>query len=110
MFKKPAILNYEHIMWTKVYNLSGEITIDTYSRMFNFKLNHNILFLNKSLSRMGLISDSACSFCNLDEETTVYYFLNVANQFRYGQTCNIFSKIPYIYPILHHRVPFSVFF
>ena len=68
------LLNIQHFNWSKIYNLTGEITIDTYSRMFNFKLNHNILYLNKSLTRMGILNNSLCSFCNIYEETPLHIF------------------------------------
>ena len=68
------ILNTEHINWPQVYNLSGKITIDTYSRMFNFKLNHNILYLNKSLTIMGILKDRLCSFCKTVDETPIHLF------------------------------------
>ena len=61
MFAKPASeqkiqrkLNIDKIDWTKTYRLGAEMTIDTYGRMFCFKLNHNMLFLNKVLYFGGL--------------------------------------------------------
>jgi hypothetical protein len=81
LFVKPASettienrLNLDDIPWTKVYSLTGEITIDTYSRMFNYKINHNILFLNHSLTCMGLLDNSLCSFCHLNNETPIHLF------------------------------------
>ena len=68
------LLNVENVNWSKIYNLSGIITIDTYSRMFNFKLNHNILYLNKSLTKMGILKNRLCSFCKTTEETPIHLF------------------------------------
>ena len=68
------ILNFENINWSKIYKIGGEVTIDTYSRMFNFKLNHNILYLNKTLTRMGVLNNSFCSFCNVFDESPVHLF------------------------------------
>ena len=67
-------LNMTNISWEKVYRLGGEVTIDTYTRMFNFKLNHNILHLNKSLYVMGKHNTCMCSFCNSEEETPIHLF------------------------------------
>ena len=68
------ILNFENINWSKIYKIGGEVTIDTYSRMFNFKLNHNILYLNKTLTRMGILNNSFCSFCNVVDESQIHLF------------------------------------
>ena len=60
--------------WSKIYGLSREVTVDTYARMFSFKLNHNILYLNKILFRMGKHETKWCSFCNINEETIIHFF------------------------------------
>ena len=54
--------------------LGQKITLDSYSRQFHFKLTHNVLFLNKALKRMNLVESSLCSYCNLEDETTVLLF------------------------------------
>ena len=81
MSTKPAsektlqkLLNCENIIWSNIYNLGGEVTIDTYSRMFLYKFNHNILFLNKTLTRMGILNNSLCSFCNEVDESPIHMF------------------------------------
>ena len=86
VFVKPTsertltnLLNIDNINWSKIYTLSGEITLDTYSRMFMFKLNHNILYLNKSLTRMGILNNSLCSFCNISDETPLHLFYECNN-------------------------------
>ena len=62
------------LVWSKIYMLGRKITLDSYSRQFHFKLTHNILFLNKALNRMNLVESSLCSYCNVEEETTVHLF------------------------------------
>ena len=47
-------LDIESICWKKVYVLASKVTIDNYARQFHFNVTHNILYLNKSLFRMGL--------------------------------------------------------
>ena len=81
IFTKPSTeitlqnrLNVEKIDWSSVYKLSGQITIDSYSRMFSFKLNHNILYLNKALTQMGIKNNTFCSFCNNFDETSIHLF------------------------------------
>ena len=68
------ILNDNNIEWHKVYSLAREVTIDTFTRQFHFKLTHNILYLNKSLTRMGISDNKFCSFCNIVDETPIHIF------------------------------------
>ena len=63
-----------NIPWEKVYRLGGEVAIDTYTRIFNFKLNRNILHLNKSLYKMGKQNTCMCCFCKSEEETPIHLF------------------------------------
>ncbi len=67
-------LNTEQIDWKNVYSMGYETTIDTYGRMFCFKLNHNILFLNKQLYLCGLSDTTLCSLCNLENESIIHLF------------------------------------
>ena len=67
-------LGESQLLWSKIYMLGRKITLDSYSRQFHFKLTHNILFLNKALNRMNLVESSLCSYCNVEEETTVHLF------------------------------------
>ena len=67
-------LNKRDIEWVKVYTLASKITIDSHSRQFHFKLTHNILYLNNSLTHMGILANSLCSFCGLEEETPIHLF------------------------------------
>ena len=57
-------LNMDSICWKKVYVLANKSTIDNYARQLHFKVTHNILYLNKSLFRMGLSVTKLCPFCN----------------------------------------------
>ena len=79
--KKPTsetkienILGISGIQWEKVHTLARKSTIDNYSRQFHFKLTHNILYLNKSLHKMGLANTPLCPFCKSREETTLHLF------------------------------------
>ena len=83
VFVKPASeqtiqikLNMDNIDWNNVYEIGGKTTIDTYGRMFNFKLNHNMLLLNKALFIRGLTDSKICPFCNIEEETIIHLFAN----------------------------------
>ena len=81
MWEKPTSeekieqeLGDSQLIWPKIYMLGRRITLDSYSRQFHFKITHNILFLNKALKRMNLVESSLCSYCNVEEETTIHLF------------------------------------
>ena len=42
-------LNIEITNWEEIYTLTRKITIDSYSRIFLYKILNNILYVNKSL-------------------------------------------------------------
>ena len=50
-------------------------TIDSYLRIFQYKILNNILYLNKMLFKFGLKETSQCSFCKLKDETVIHLFV-----------------------------------
>ena len=48
--------------------------MDTYARIFQFKLSHNALFLKARLFHLNYSSDSLCSLCENANETAVHLF------------------------------------
>ena len=78
--KKPTSEKYfarhfgTELKWDKIYSLSHLDTVDTATRFFQFKLLHNIMFLNARLYHIGHASDPLCSLCNLENETLVHFF------------------------------------
>ena len=81
------INNPDEIDWSNAYTIARKTTIDSYSRIFHFKLSHNILYLNKILQRMHLADTSLCSFCNVEEETIAHLYS------RCTVTINIWSQL-----------------
>ena len=41
---------------------------------FQYKILHNILFLNKKLYLSGISKSPLCSYCNTNDETPIYWF------------------------------------
>ena len=83
MWEKPTSeekieqeLGETDLIWSKIYMLGRRITLDSYSRQFHFKITHNVLFLNKALNRMNIVESSLCSYCDIEDETTVHLFSN----------------------------------
>ena len=60
--------------WSKIYLTPRFSTIDTFSRVFQFKILHNILYLNDRLFRMGLVDSPLCSLCNSYPESIDHLF------------------------------------
>ena len=62
--------------WHKVYSLLYRISIDSNSRMFQYKLLFKFLPCNKTLCLWGLIDSPICSLCKEEEESVVHLFWN----------------------------------
>ena len=61
--------------WKNIYLMPRRSTIDSYLRIFQYKILNNILYLNKMLFKFGLIETSSCSFCKLKDETVLHLFV-----------------------------------
>ena len=68
------LLNVHTLPWKNIYSLIRSTSIDSYSRMFQYKCLNSILFLNLPLFRMGLCSTPLCSFCQSENETISHLF------------------------------------
>ena len=51
------------------------VTVDTYSRMFQFKILNNILYLNDRLFLMSIVNCPLCSLCKTETETFDHFFV-----------------------------------
>jgi hypothetical protein len=58
-------------------------TIDTYLRMFQYKIFNNILYLNRDLHRFNILDYSSCSFCLLHPETVDHLFVECIEEFEF---------------------------
>ena len=58
------ILPNENFDWKKMYILPRVVTITSFQRNFQYKILHNILYLNKLLFTFGKIKTPLCSFCH----------------------------------------------
>ena len=59
----------------KIYILPRVVTINSFQRNFQYKILHNILYLNKMLFTFGKIKIHLCSFCHSYDETIKHIFL-----------------------------------
>ena len=49
-------------LWPKIYTLASKYTIETKTRVFQYKILNKILYLNKQLYKMRLKESPLCSF------------------------------------------------
>ena len=64
---------YSPLNWKEIYLLPHLTTIDSATRMFQYKILHNTLFLKSRLYHLG---HSNCSLCDIFDETPVHFFCN----------------------------------
>ena len=69
------MLNKDSLPWKDIYNLPRKVTIDIYTRIFQYKCLNNILYLNNVLYKMNLTESPLCSYCNQHNETIHHLFL-----------------------------------
>ena len=81
--------------WQKMYFLIGNTNLDTKARMFQYKILHNTLYVNKMLFKFGKVLSPRCSFCKLYKETIIHLFYDclivkrISNQLKSIQSNNI---------------------
>ena len=63
-------LNLQDINWQTVYMLPIFCTIDSHTRIFQYKILNNILYLNNRLFKMNIVNSELCSFCEAEPETS----------------------------------------
>ena len=58
----------------KIYILPRIVTTGSRIPIFQYKILHNVLHLNKKLFEFNKINSLECSFCKCEEETTIHLF------------------------------------
>ena len=62
-----------------IYSLPQMVSIDPEPRpfsIFQFKISHTVLYLNKDIVIFGKTGTKLWSFCNLEDETALHLFAN----------------------------------
>ena len=65
-------LNLQDVNLQTVYMLPRYCTIDSHTRIFQYKILNNILFLNNRLFKMNIVNSELCSFCEAEPETIIH--------------------------------------
>ena len=70
-------LDLQDVNWQTVYTLPRFCTIDSHTRIFQYKILNNILYLNNRLFKMNIVNSELCSFCEAEPETIVHFCVHV---------------------------------
>ena len=80
-YKKPTSqIYFENVFqkydfqWNIIYLLPRLVTIDSVMRAFQYKILHNVLFLNKQLFFFNKVTSPLSSICNKEDETPTHLF------------------------------------
>ena len=69
-----ALLQEPSIEWSLVYTLPRKVTIDTSTRIFQYKVLNNILYLNNRFYKITITESPLCPLCEDDLETILHFF------------------------------------
>ena len=73
------MLGNQNLPWKQIYNLPRAVTIDVYTRIFQYKCLNNILYLNNALYKMKITDTPLCSYCKEETETQCHLFYECVN-------------------------------
>ena len=86
-----ALLQEPNIEWNLIYTLSRKVAIDTSTRVLQYKILNNILYLNNRLYKMTIAESPLCSLCRNDTETICISSVIVVLRKIFGRKCKIGS-------------------
>ena len=72
--KYSSIFNNCNLDWDAIYLIPHAVTLDTKTRIFQYKLIYRILYTNKSLYKMKMVDSPLCTFCQTSEESLEHLF------------------------------------
>ena len=75
-YKYEELFPTTDLPWQEIYLIPRNVTVDTKTREFQFKYLHRIVFTNKALFKMGIVSSSLCTFCGKFEESLEHLFIH----------------------------------
>ena len=64
----------DDLEWKEIYSLPFRTSLNTKSREFQYKLLNRCLVTNSFLSKIGIVSSPACSFCGEMSESFEHFF------------------------------------
>ena len=86
--------------WKQIYLLPRIITINSYQRNFQYKILHNILYLNKKRHIFEKIDSPLCSICHSNDEIITYLFCECVRPSQLWSQLRIFFSTDLNLPLL----------
>ena len=88
------------LKWIDTYTLPRRVTINANLRIFQYKLLHNILYLDKMLYKFGKKVSLLCSFCMEEPESPIHVFCTCTKiNFLWTQLQHSFQNVLIVPPI-----------
>ena len=76
--------------WKEISLTSRTVTVRTFTRMFQYKIINNNLYLNKMLFVFKKVTTPLCSFFESNDETPIHFFFDyLATQNIWKQLCSL---------------------
>jgi len=72
--KYTTLFNDCNLDWEAIYLIPHVVTLDTKTKIFQYKLLNRIIYTNKSLHKVKLTDSPLCSFCNISDESLEHLF------------------------------------
>ena len=72
-------VQFDQKQWEHIFMIPRYSCSDSYTGIFQFKILHNILFLNDRLYHFNLSDTKLCSLCGQENETPEHLFSNCNN-------------------------------
>ena len=66
-----------YLDWKKICMMTRKTTVDTFTRMFHYKIINNVLYLNKMLFVFKKFDSPLCSSCKVQDETPLHLFYDI---------------------------------
>ena len=98
------------IEWPSIYLLPRKVTLDAYMRSFQYKILHNVLYLNKRLFQFGISNSKLCSFCNSFDETSIHIFSECVIVIAFWEKLRNHFKEDFLLPSLSPQTAIFGFF
>ena len=96
--------------WKQIYLLTQIITTKSYQHNFQYKILHNILYLNKKLYIFGKIDSPLCSICHSNDDETVTHLLCECVRVSQLWSLRIFFSTDLNIPLLTPKTPWKAIF
>jgi len=95
--KYTTLFNDCNLDWEAIYLIPHVVTLDTKTKIFQYKLLNGIIYTNKSLYKMKLADSPLCSFCNISDESLEHLFCHCNFSIAFWRSVILWFKTLHIY-------------